>query len=86
MLPIGELCEKHNLVYMVDNTMTPAYIFDAKAVKASLLVGSLTKYMAGHGQVLGGVVVDTGLYSWALFYEYGKNKQSMMDAYRAAVS
>ena len=27
---------------------------------------------------------DTGLYSWALFYEYGKNSQAMMDAYRAA--
>lgn len=29
---------------------------------------------------------DTGLYSWALFYEYGKNSQAMMDAYRAAIS
>ena len=29
---------------------------------------------------------DTGLYSWALFYEYGKNSQAMMDAYRASIS
>lgn len=67
LMPIGELCEQHNLVYMVDNTMTPAYIFDAKAVKASLLVGSLTKYYAGHGQVLGGIVVDTGLFNWQAY-------------------
>jgi O-acetylhomoserine (thiol)-lyase len=64
---IGELCKNQNLVYMVDNTMTPAFMFDAKAVHASLLVGSLTKYMAGHGHVLGGVVVDTGLYPWKKF-------------------
>ncbi len=62
---IGDLCAQHNLIYMVDNTMTPAYFFDAKSVKASLLVGSLTKYYAGHGQVLGGVVVDTGLFPWS---------------------
>ena len=67
MLPIGELCASKDIVYMVDNTMTPAYMFDAKAVKASLLVGSLTKYLAGHGQVLGGVVVDTGLFPWSRY-------------------
>ncbi len=64
---IGELCEQHQLVYMVDNTMTPAYLFDARAAKASLLVGSLTKYVAGHGHVLGGAVIDTGLYDWQQF-------------------
>ncbi|XOV81370.1 MAG: cystathionine gamma-synthase family protein [Aestuariibacter sp.] len=64
---IGEICKAKNVLYMVDNTMTPAFIFDAKAVHASLLVGSLTKYMAGHGHVLGGVVVDTGLYPWSVF-------------------
>ena len=74
--PIGDLCEKHDLVYMVDNTMTPAYLFDAKAVKASLLVGSLTKYLAGHGQVLGGVVTDTGLYPWSKY-------PSIMESFRA---
>ena len=29
---------------------------------------------------------DTGLYSWSLFYEYGQNKQTMIDAYNAAIS
>lgn len=67
LLPIGDLCEQHDLVYMVDNTMTPACMFDAKAVKASLLMGSLTKYFAGHGQVLGGAVIDTGLYPWSKY-------------------
>ncbi|GAB3023986.1 cystathionine gamma-synthase family protein [Bowmanella dokdonensis] len=64
---IGRLCEELGLLYMVDNTMTPAYLFDARAARASLLVGSLTKYMAGHGHVLGGAVIDTGLFDWTDF-------------------
>lgn len=73
---IGEYCRDNELLYMVDNTMTPAFLFDAKAVHASLLVGSLTKYMAGHGHALGGIVVDTGLFSWS-------NYPSIQDSFRA---
>lgn len=64
---IGDLCESRNIVYMVDNTMTPAYLFKSKSVKASLVVSSLTKYSAGHGQALGGSIVDTGLFDWSKF-------------------
>lgn len=64
---IGELCKQHGLVYMVDNTMTPAAIFKAKQCGASLIMTSLTKYAAGHGHALGGVIVDTGLYDWSRF-------------------
>ncbi len=64
---IGKLCESTNLLYVVDNTMTPITIFDPKSVGASLTISSLTKYVAGHGNVLGGVVIDTGLYDWAKF-------------------
>lgn len=64
---IGQLCADRNLVYIVDNTMTPPYLFQAKSVQASLVVTSLTKYCAGHGNVLGGVMVDTGLFDWSLF-------------------
>ncbi len=61
---IGKLCTEKGLLYLVDNTMTPSFIFDANKVAASLTVSSLTKYAAGHGHVLGGVVVDTGIYNW----------------------
>ncbi|UAA40504.1 cystathionine gamma-synthase family protein [Paraneptunicella aestuarii] len=64
---IGELCQQRSLVYIVDNTMTPAFLFKAKNVGASLIVSSLTKYVAGHGHVLGGAVVDTGLFDWTSF-------------------
>lgn len=64
---IGQLCESKKVLFLVDNTMTPANIFNANSVLASLTISSLTKYIAGHGNVLGGVVVDTGLFDWNNF-------------------
>ena len=64
---IGQLCQAKDALFIVDNTMTPANIFDAKSVLASLTIGSLTKYIAGHGNVLGGAVVDTGIFNWQTF-------------------
>lgn len=64
---IGQLCQSKGALFLVDNTMTPANMFDAKSVLASLTIGSLTKYIAGHGNVLGGAVVDTGLFDWQRF-------------------
>lgn len=65
LVGLGELCQRHGLIYMIDNTMTPAYLFDAKSVNASLVLCSLTKYIAGHGNALGGAVIDTGLFDWS---------------------
>jgi O-acetylhomoserine (thiol)-lyase len=62
---IGNWCEANNILFALDNTMTPSVLLDAKAVKASLLLTSLTKYIGGHGNVLGGVLVDTGLFDWS---------------------
>ena len=61
---IGHWCEEQGLVYVVDNTMTPSYLFKAKDVKASLITCSLTKYVGGHGTVTAGALIDTGLYDW----------------------
>jgi len=64
---IGDLCEKHNLIYFVDNTMTSPWLFKPVEVKASLIINALTKYIGGHGNALGGSVTDTGLYDWSGF-------------------
>ncbi len=64
---IGDWCESNNILFALDNTMTPSVLLDAKAVKASLLLTSLTKYIGGHGNVLGGVLVDTGLFNWETY-------------------
>ena len=58
---IGQLCQTKNLIYCVDNTMTSPCLFLPKSVGASLIVNSLTKYIGGHGNALGGAITDTGL-------------------------
>jgi O-acetylhomoserine (thiol)-lyase len=64
---IGELCKQHKLIYVVDNTMTSPWLFQPKTVHASFVVNSLTKYIGGHGNALGGMLTDTGLFDWTDF-------------------
>jgi len=76
---IGELCQVKSLIYCVDNTMTSPHLFLPKKVQASLIVNSLTKYIGGHGNALGGIITDTGLYDWSEF-------ENIYDAYRTEKS
>jgi O-acetylhomoserine (thiol)-lyase len=64
---IGELCHARGLVYVVDNTMTSPFLFRPTQVRASLVVNALTKYISGHGNVLGGAITEQGHYDWARF-------------------
>ncbi|MBT5155295.1 MAG: hypothetical protein HOM44_14500, partial [Gammaproteobacteria bacterium] len=67
LVGIGGLCREHNLIYFVDNTMTTPYLFRPKEVGASLVINSLTKYIGGHANALGGAVTETGLFDWSTF-------------------
>jgi O-acetylhomoserine (thiol)-lyase len=64
---VGRLCSQRGLVYVVDSTMTTPYLFQPKAVGASLVMHSLSKSICGHGNALGGSISDTGLYDWTKF-------------------
>ena len=64
---IGTLCRERGLAYVVDNTMTSPYLFQPVDVDASLIVNSLTKYIGGHGNALGGAVTETGRFDWTTF-------------------
>jgi O-acetylhomoserine (thiol)-lyase len=64
---IGELCRARGLVYIVDNTLTSPYLFRPRDVGAGLAINSLTKYIGGHGNALGGAVTDTGLFDWSRY-------------------
>jgi O-acetylhomoserine (thiol)-lyase len=75
---IGQLCAERGVLYYVDNTMTSPYLYRPKAHKAGLIINSLTKYIGGHGNTLGGAVTDTGLFDWARFpniYDSYKNQK-----------
>ncbi|MCZ6460185.1 MAG: cystathionine gamma-synthase family protein [Gammaproteobacteria bacterium] len=64
---IGALCRERGLVYVVDNTMTSPFLFQPLSVDASLVVNSLTKYIGGHGNALGGAITEMGLFDWRKF-------------------
>ena len=64
---IGALCRDQGIVYIVDNTMTSPYLFQPIDVGASLVVNSLTKYICGHGNALGGAITETGQYDWSSY-------------------
>ena len=64
---IGALCTRHGLIYVVDNTMTSPYLFQPTDVQASLVVNSLTKYIGGHGNALGGAITEMGHFDWSSF-------------------
>ncbi|TDP64289.1 cystathionine gamma-synthase family protein [Roseateles toxinivorans] len=67
LVGIGALCQARGLVYVVDNTITSPALFLPRSVGASLVINSLTKTIAGHGDALGGAVTDTGLFDWQAF-------------------
>lgn len=70
---IGRLCRDRGILYVVDNTMTSPYLFQAKSVGAGLVVNALTKSIAGHGSALGGSLSDTGLFDWTAFPNIAEN-------------
>lgn len=64
---IGELCAQNGLLYVVDNTISTPYLFRPRDVGAGLVVNSLTKYIGGHGNALGGAITDTGCFDWSRY-------------------
>lgn len=64
---IGTLCAERGLVYVVDNTVTSPALFQPRTVGASLVINSLTKTIAGHGNALGGALTDTGRFDWSAY-------------------
>ncbi|MEI8268093.1 MAG: O-acetylhomoserine aminocarboxypropyltransferase/cysteine synthase family protein [Betaproteobacteria bacterium] len=61
---IAEVAHAHGLPLVVDNTVPSPALCNPIAHKADLVVHSATKYLAGHGTTLGGVVVESGKFPW----------------------
>ncbi|MEL7232775.1 MAG: aminotransferase class I/II-fold pyridoxal phosphate-dependent enzyme, partial [Pseudomonadota bacterium] len=61
---IAEIAEKHGVVYMVDNTMASPYLCQPLKHGAHIVVNSLTKFIGGHGNSIGGMIVDGGKFDW----------------------
>lgn len=61
---ISEICHRHHILFVVDNTTPTPYLFRPIEHGADLVVYSTTKYIAGHGNVMGGIIVDSGNFDW----------------------
>ena len=62
---ISEIAHKHGIPFIVDNTFATPYLFRPIEHGADIVVHSATKFIGGHGTVMGGVVVDGGKFDWA---------------------
>ena len=64
---IGRVCKDAGLLYVVDSTLTTPLLVRGRDIGAGLVVHSLSKGIGGHGNALGGAVVDTGLFDWSAY-------------------
>ncbi|KAA3664751.1 MAG: O-acetylhomoserine aminocarboxypropyltransferase/cysteine synthase [Chloroflexi bacterium] len=62
---IATMAHKHGVPLIVDNTVATPSIIKPIQYGADIVVHSLTKYMGGHGNSLGGIIVDGGHFPWA---------------------
>jgi O-acetylhomoserine (thiol)-lyase len=82
---LADMAHEQGVPLIVDNTVaTPALI---KPIEwgADIVVNSLTKYMGGHGNSLGGVIVDGGEFPWADYPEKFHMLNEPEDSYHGVV-
>lgn len=61
---VADVAHAHGLPLIIDNTVPSPLLCNPIAFGADIVVHSATKYLAGHGTTLGGVVVESGKFPW----------------------
>lgn len=61
---IAEIAHEHRIPLVVDNTFATPYLVRPIEYGADIVVHSATKFIGGHGTVIGGVIVDSGKFDW----------------------
>lgn len=62
---VAKMANASGVPLIVDNTVATPVLFNPIAYGANIVVHSVTKFMGGHGNTLGGVIVDGGNFPWA---------------------
>jgi O-acetylhomoserine (thiol)-lyase len=62
---LAELAHAHGVPLIVDNTVPTPYLCRPFEHGADIVVHALTKYLGGHGNSIGGMIVDSGKFPWA---------------------
>lgn len=61
---VAQIAHQAKVPLLVDATLTSPYLMQPLALGADLVLHSATKFLSGHGTVIGGVVVDGGSFDW----------------------
>ena len=62
---VVEIAHAHGVPVIVDNTVATPMLCNPIAFGADIVVHSLTKYIGGHGTIIGGIIVDSNNFDWA---------------------
>ncbi len=62
---IAAIAHKHGIPLIVDSTFATPFLFRPLEHGADVVVHSATKFIGGHGTVMGGVIIDGGKFDWA---------------------
>ena len=65
MEPLAALAHRYGIPLIIDNTVPTPYLFRPIEFGADIVVHSTTKGITGHGNALGGVIVDAGRFDWS---------------------
>ncbi len=61
---VADLAHKNSIPLIVDNTFATPYLLRPIEHGADVIVHSATKFIGGHGTVIGGVIIDSGKFDW----------------------
>jgi len=61
---VAEIAHAHGIPVIVDNTVPSPYLCRPIEWGADIVVHSLTKYIGGHGTIIGGMIVDSNKFDW----------------------
>ena len=61
---VSKIAHDHGIPVIVDNTFATPYLLRPIEHGADIVVHSATKFICGHGTVMGGVIVDSGKFPW----------------------
>src|SRR5210317_314205 len=61
---VVEIAHAHGVPVIVDNTEATPMLCNPIAFGADIVVHSLTKYIGGHGTIIGGIIVDSNNFDW----------------------
>lgn len=69
---IAKVAHAHGIPVIVDNTLATPYLLRPIEYGADIVIHSLTKFIAGHGNSMGGLLVDGGTFDWGKSGHYKK--------------